>query len=318
MSVELCIVIPTYNCGGYLNRALSSAVEQTRPASRIIVVDDGSTDDTPDVVGRFGQRVEYVRQPRSGPFVACKRGIARTDRGCHVVFLDADDRLRPGYLQWMEVALLARPDTMLAFGQVILVDREGRQRRSPLPQVEADPLMNFLAYVRGDLNLSAGGGTFARHLFEPWFKRLESLGRVHGLDRVVLGQALSQHPVLVVPESEVEIHDRPGRLRDDVVSVCNTSLEAVDVLFDASVLPEQAMRERANFVKRLLLEQARLLYRAGRHAEAAARYRQIVAEHSYAALGSRHLRRYLVSCAKDWALRLVGGPQKKPGQGGPP
>lgn len=86
------VVIPTYNCAAYLRQSIESALWQSiAPEKReVIVVDDGSTDETPQLVARFGSAVRYIRQENRGVSHARNAGIALA-RGKYVAFLDADD-----------------------------------------------------------------------------------------------------------------------------------------------------------------------------------------------------------------------------------
>lgn len=83
-------MIPTYNYGRFIGGALQSALGQTHVPVEIIVVDDGSTDETADVVGQFGEQVRYFRQQNSGVCAARNRGVAEST-GDYIAFLDADD-----------------------------------------------------------------------------------------------------------------------------------------------------------------------------------------------------------------------------------
>jgi hypothetical protein len=87
------VVIPCYNHGRYLPEALASVWAQDYPAVEIIVIDDGSTDDTRAVSQRYAS-VRYYYQPNQGPSAARNAGIAHS-RGEYLVFLDADDWLLP-------------------------------------------------------------------------------------------------------------------------------------------------------------------------------------------------------------------------------
>ncbi len=108
MSVSL--VIATFNHGRFLAEALDSAVAQTLKGVEIVVVDDGSTDDTPAVLARYAGRIRAVRQPNRGLAAARNTGLA-TARGTYVGFLDADDVLMPTKLA-EQVAVLAREPTV--------------------------------------------------------------------------------------------------------------------------------------------------------------------------------------------------------------
>lgn len=87
---QVSCIVPAYNAADYLKQALRSALDQTHGSLQLIVVDDGSTDATADVVVQFGSNVELISQPHSGPAAARNRGIAAA-RGEFVAFLDADD-----------------------------------------------------------------------------------------------------------------------------------------------------------------------------------------------------------------------------------
>jgi glycosyltransferase involved in cell wall biosynthesis len=100
------VVVPAYNSGRFIGEAIQSVREQSHRELELLVVDDGSTDDTPEVVARFGSRVTLVRQANSGAAVARNTGM-RLARGRFVAFLDADDVWLPGKLA-AQIAHLAR------------------------------------------------------------------------------------------------------------------------------------------------------------------------------------------------------------------
>jgi len=100
------VIIPLFNKAPYVERALRSVTAQTFTDFEVIVVDDGSTDEGPDIVEAFRDaRVQIVKQPNAGPGAARNRGIAEA-RGEFVAFLDADDEWLPHYLS-ESVRLLA-------------------------------------------------------------------------------------------------------------------------------------------------------------------------------------------------------------------
>jgi len=97
MSTRASVIICTYNYDGFLRCCLESVMAQTRPANEIIVVDDGSTDETPKVVACF-PRVKYIRQDHNGKAAAFNRGFAASE-GDLVCHLDADDYWLPEKLE---------------------------------------------------------------------------------------------------------------------------------------------------------------------------------------------------------------------------
>jgi glycosyltransferase involved in cell wall biosynthesis len=115
----MSVVIPVYNGAAYLAEAVESVRGQSYPPSRIILVDDGSTDDTPQVAvscmdGR-GTPVEYVRQDHAGPSAAINHGAALVKSG-FIAFHCADDIWVPNKIVWQLQALAEGAD--LVFGHV--------------------------------------------------------------------------------------------------------------------------------------------------------------------------------------------------------
>ena len=108
-------VIPVFNGEAYLAQTVESLLAQTYALSQIIVVDDGSTDSTAEVAGRFGDRVTYVRQTNAGQSAARNHGV-RLARGEFVGFLDADDLIQPIKVQGQIEQFKIKPELVLCDG----------------------------------------------------------------------------------------------------------------------------------------------------------------------------------------------------------
>jgi hypothetical protein len=112
MTPTVSVVIPTYNYGRYVGEAIDSALAQSAPPHEVIVVDDGSTDDTPAVLARYAGRVRVIRQANAGLSAARNAGI-RAAGGEWVAFLDSDDAFHPRKLELQLAAAARRPDLHL-------------------------------------------------------------------------------------------------------------------------------------------------------------------------------------------------------------
>ena len=110
-SNRVSVIIPCYNHGRWLRSAITSAYKQSWPAHEVIVVDDGSTDDTAAVATEMG--VKLIQQPHSGPSAARNAGIAAAT-GSHILPLDADDILHKNFI---EVTLRRRRDIVGTYVQ---------------------------------------------------------------------------------------------------------------------------------------------------------------------------------------------------------
>jgi glycosyltransferase involved in cell wall biosynthesis len=118
------VVIPTYNYAKFVGRAIDSALAQTYSSVEVVVVDDGSSDDTPEVLARYGDRIRAIRQDNKGLSGARNTGL-KAARGDYVALLDADDYWRPDKLE-KQVALAERVPNVGAVGCVgEAVDRTG-------------------------------------------------------------------------------------------------------------------------------------------------------------------------------------------------
>jgi hypothetical protein len=120
------VVIPAYNAGRYLDEAIASVRGQSTADWECVVVDDGSTDDTPlRLAALRDPRIRCVRQDNLGELGARAHGF-RLTRAPRIVFLDADDRLRPDAVARYAKFLDDHPDAGVAYGERVLIDRKGR------------------------------------------------------------------------------------------------------------------------------------------------------------------------------------------------
>lgn len=113
MAPRVSVLIPCYNAGPYLGQAIQSVLDQTYQDLEIIVVDDGSTDDTAAVAKSFPS-VRYIHNAHSG--ISVSRNLAiREARGEMVAFLDADDMWTPDKLEKQLAYLDSRPDCQVVY-----------------------------------------------------------------------------------------------------------------------------------------------------------------------------------------------------------
>src|SRR5271154_2725993 len=123
----ISVLIDTYNHERFIEKAIVSVLEQDFPAAEreIIVVDDGSTDDTAEIVRRFEPQVRLIRKANGGQASAFNAGIAEA-RGEVVAFLDGDDWWAPGKLAAVTSVLASEPEVGLVGHGIIEVYPDGR------------------------------------------------------------------------------------------------------------------------------------------------------------------------------------------------
>jgi glycosyltransferase involved in cell wall biosynthesis len=118
--IVVTAAIPTFNRARFLSGALESVFAQTRPPDDVLVVDDGSTDETPEVLAAYRDRIRIVRQDNGGRSAARNTAV-REAYGRFVSFLDSDDRWRPDKLERELPVLEADLTVGLVHGHVDLI-----------------------------------------------------------------------------------------------------------------------------------------------------------------------------------------------------
>jgi glycosyltransferase involved in cell wall biosynthesis len=133
---SVSVVIPAFNAGKSIARALDSVLAQTLKPNEIIVVDDGSTDETQSETKKYGRKVKYIYQENGGPSKARNTGI-QAAKGTWIAFLDSDDEWLPTKLE-EQVALLKRNPHLIWCGANALNNNEGVEtyRSSPVKAAE--------------------------------------------------------------------------------------------------------------------------------------------------------------------------------------
>jgi glycosyltransferase involved in cell wall biosynthesis len=114
MGKRVSVVIPVHNYARFVSRAIDSVLAQTYGPIECIVVDDGSTDDTPRVLTGYGDRIRVIRKDKQGPAIARNTGI-RAATGEYIALLDSDDAWRPAKLA-RQVPILDEAPSLGAVG----------------------------------------------------------------------------------------------------------------------------------------------------------------------------------------------------------
>ncbi|HEX5322179.1 MAG TPA: glycosyltransferase [Capsulimonadaceae bacterium] len=137
-------VIACYNRPVFVRDAIQSALDQTYPALEIIVVDDGSTDDTPQVLASYGDRIKVVRQQNAGTAAARNTGVAEAS-GKYLAWLDSDDAWLPQKIADQVAVAEEHPETEQVFTLCQAMDENGT------PPPPSDPIPTPKAIIRDDI-----------------------------------------------------------------------------------------------------------------------------------------------------------------------
>ena len=122
---KVSVIIPAYNQAKFLAVAIDSCLEQTYRDIEVIVVEDGSTDETRDVAARFGDRISYIHQENTGLAGARNRGIGES-KGEYLCFLDSDDFFHPQKIQRQVELIEADPQLGFVYCDIVTTDEAGQ------------------------------------------------------------------------------------------------------------------------------------------------------------------------------------------------
>jgi hypothetical protein len=163
-SPTLSVVVNNHNYGKYLAAAIDSALRQRDAPVEVIVVDDGSTDDSREIIERYGDRVVPVLKPNGGQASALNAGFARSN-GDYVIFLDADDVLLSHLAARVVEAFQSEPRAAKVQYRMEVIDRAGVQTgaiKPPphVPLLDGDLRRHYLRFPDDVWRMPTSGNAF--------------------------------------------------------------------------------------------------------------------------------------------------------------
>ena len=290
-SCEFTVIIPTFNYGRYLRRAIDSVLDQVGDDFELIVVDDGSTDNTGSIARSYGDRLRYFLQENTGPHLACRKGYEES-RGRYLIFLDADDLLCPGALETLRHETRRDTTPGLITGRYANV-HANQKRLSSQSQLASSTEVNFRRFLAGKLDIVTGAAAIHRDgvgLLRPYRGGIRC-----GIETACIAQTLWHFPAVAVNDVLLEVHDHPGRLRENMEEIENAGTQLLDAVFNPDILPPAAFKYRSRYAARLLRDRARSYYRAGNHAKVKTHFQNACRFDWRSVMDFRNTRRYLSS-----------------------
>lgn len=290
--ILISIVVPAYNYATTLPRAVESVISQLTENCELLVVDDGSTDNTPIVLqgllDKHPGRFRVIRKLNGGASSARNLGIA-TSTGRYLIFLDADDALIDGALSAVQKHLSVYPNSSLIIGGYYSVWGNGRMREQMPAALSNSGFERLRAYLlEKRVSLSNGAcimhrEIFSRGLYPEHFRSAE--------DIPVFAQALANFPCTTLCQPLAMIYKHADSLRHQFVYDKTNGLALVDEVFSEQRLGEEFQMLKNSYAVQRCLSLFRSAY---------------LAEHRAAA---KHF--FVEALRRDWRIVMKGSYTRK-------
>ncbi len=217
------LVTPVYNQGEYVAQTIESVLAQDYPALQYIVVNDGSTDSTPEVLSRYQSRLRVISQPNAGQASALNSGWS-VSSGQYLGYLSADDLLEPQAIRSLANALDTHPDAVVAYGDYHLIDRMGRPMRLQTTREYSQEALEI------DLVCLPGAGVlFRRSVFESLGGWNTALRQVPDFEFWLRASRLGPFLRVPLPLARYRVHEDSASYRhvsearsDEIVAVADS------------------------------------------------------------------------------------------------
>ncbi len=268
MEPMFSVIIPTYNHAHTLTRAIGSVLNQGNGDYELIVINDGSTDETDRVVTqlrqRYPNRIAYCKQENSGAAAARNRGIDASI-GRYLVFLDADDALTDSALGYFRDTITSHPDSGILIGGHTSVGTKNGSAHEwyhPPGTLRKDAKSRLQAYLLDKtITIAHGACAIRRDVFDHYkypskFKNSE--------DIPVFSYALANFSATVIDRPIALIHKHPDSLRHNVDYARGVGVNLlVEEIFAPERMPGKLQSLKRPFRAQRNLSLSRTCYIAG-------------------------------------------------------
>ena len=270
------IIIPAYNYADVLDRSIRSVLNQTGDDFEILIIDDGSTDNTPKIMcgyqREFPEKIKYFIQKNQGPAAARNKGV-ELSFGNYLFFLDADDEMAPDLLSQLRKKISDKPSVDVIFGDHISIDHNGDSTYSTtniLPKTREEC---FKAYIFKKLNLSHCAKIVNRRVFEkisyPVKLRISE-------DIPFMAKLLATCECILVGIPMAIVHKHKNSLRHNADYAKEFGETVADYVFSSKTIPGWALKYEKRFRARRCLSIFRTLYLANQKKESLHFYKRAI------------------------------------------
>src|SRR6202521_5362735 len=163
MSVRFSVLLPVYNRENYVRQAVDSVLNQTFTDFELLVIDDGSTDRSLEILKSYGSKLKFIQQRNQGPEIA-RNTAAAVAQGEYLVYLDSDDFFLPFALETFDKVIRALNSPPLLLGSILFF-QEGESPPQPAP-ADTIKIFKFRNYASKTMSLSSNSTIVRKSVFD--------------------------------------------------------------------------------------------------------------------------------------------------------
>jgi len=266
--IDITVVIPTYNYANFIEESMESVLSQMHEGDELLIIDDGSEDNTEEVVAAFitksgAKNIFYQKKPNGGAASARNFGI-RSASCQYLILLDADDRMLPGALQVFRNAVVVNENADLIIAGCDSKNSSGKVVSKPASLLGSEGEENFKLYINKKIRISHGRflvkkDLLMKSLYPENMRCLE--------DQSVFAHLLALGKPVSVNVSVVEIYHHDNSLRNNTPALIDAGEKVVDAIFDEGVIPQSYMKYKKSYSVSRYLSVFRRLYDQGMYEE---------------------------------------------------
>lgn len=266
-NIKISVIIPSYNYAKYISLCVNSVIKQPACNYEVIIVDDGSTDDTKRIVNEIindspNIDIRYIYQANQGVSTARNTGVENSS-GDYIWFLDSDDALLPNAFENALEFINKNPHLDMIYGGYRANYVNGPVVDRHPSRLSGNKLKDFSAILEGKIKgINTGCVICKKTVFDDFLFDTEVYT---GQDFAFFAKVIATKPVQMVNKLLAEKTRHPDSLRDDYATKVKTGTKMVDAIFNDPMLGEEFKLLRSKFLARRLLTLSRIHHRNNEH-----------------------------------------------------
>jgi glycosyltransferase involved in cell wall biosynthesis len=264
-NITVSVVIPTYNSGDTLIRAFESVYSQSINVSiEIIVVDDGSIDNTQVLIEKYHHPINYLYQSNNGVASARNKGIMAS-KGSYIAFLDADDEWLPSKLEEQLIVFNKNPKIHIVSTGMVDIYQNGEIRPTFHPYLSGDLFYRLVFYNP----IGTSSVMIKKEVFNNPYLRFDNVSNV-GEDWLLWVRMSARYDIVIIPDILVNRYLFPGSLENKVYNIEKRKdiFGIYNALKNDTIVKQRLEAHRINRNIFITFHQANILYYDGKSFEA--------------------------------------------------